>query len=251
MSLAFPSARTLAEGCRLFRVLATVAATLSWVGGPLPAQDVDFNRDVRPLLSNRCFKCHGPDEEKREAGLRLDVRDAAITELDSGTRAIVAGHPADSELIARITSDDPDLVMPPPHLKTSLSEDEQQILTAWIEQGAPYAPHWAFVPPVRPPLPEVDRQGWARTPIDRFVLARLEAEGLEPSAEADRGSLCRRVSLDLIGLPPTPEELAAFLADESADAYERLVDRLLASPRYGERWARRWLDLARYADTNG
>ncbi|MGA0038293.1 MAG: PSD1 and planctomycete cytochrome C domain-containing protein [Pirellulales bacterium] len=251
MSLAFPSARTLAEGCRLFRVLATVAATFSWVGGPLPAQDVDFNRDVRPLLSNRCFKCHGPDEEKREAGLRLDVRDAAITELDSGTRAIVAGHPADSELIARITSDDPDLVMPPPHLKTSLSEDEQQILTAWIEQGAPYAPHWAFVPPVRPPLPEVDRQGWARTPIDRFVLARLEAEGLEPSAEADRGSLCRRVSLDLIGLPPTPEELAAFLADESADAYERLVDRLLASPRYGERWARRWLDLARYADTNG
>lgn len=227
-----------------------IAAAVN-AGCAVQADEVDFNRDVRPILSNRCFSCHGPDEEKREAGLRLDLRDAALAELDSGHRAIVPGHADDSELVARVTSDDPDLVMPPPHVKKTLSGEEKEILARWIEQGAPYAPHWAFVAPTRPAIPEVRQEGWARTPIDRFVLARLEAEGLAPAPEADRAALCRRVSLDLIGLPPSPDEVEAFLADESEDAYEKLVDRLLASPRYGERWARRWLDLARYADTNG
>lgn len=218
---------------------------------PAGATSPDFNRDVRPILSNRCFKCHGPDEERREAGLRLDLRPAALGELESGSRAIVPGHPDDSELVARITSTDPDLVMPPAHTKVSLSEDERQILAAWITAGAEYRPHWAFLKPERPALPTREEDGWSRNPIDRFVVAQLGAEGLEPSPEADRATLCRRVHLDLVGLPPTPTELDAFLTDTSPDAYEQLVDRLLASPRYGERWARRWLDLARYADTNG
>lgn len=215
--------------------------------GPSP----DFNRDVRPVLSNRCFKCHGPDDENQEAGLRLDLREAAVAELDSGTRAIVPGDVDESEVIARITSTDPDLVMPPPHTKVVLSDHEKRILTEWVAAGAAYAPHWAFEPPQRPEPPAVENDAWVQNPIDRFVLARLEAEGLSPASEADRATLCRRVSLDLVGLPPTPEELEAFLLDTSENAYERLVDRLLASPRYGERWARRWLDLARYADTNG
>ncbi len=211
----------------------------------------DFNRDVRPILSNRCFKCHGPDEANQEAGLRLDLREAAIQELDSGERAIVPGHADASELVARIMSDDPDLVMPPPHTKVSLSADEKRMLAAWVEAGAEYAPHWAFLPPVKPEPPAVRDEGRVKNPIDRFVLARLEAEGLAAAQPVDSATLCRRVHLDLVGLPPSPDELAAFLADQSPDAYEQLVDRLLASPRYGERWARKWLDLARYADTNG
>ncbi len=230
-------------------VLAIAAAALQ--GSALTAAGPDFNRDVRPILSNRCFKCHGPDEANQEAGLRLDLREAAIQELDSGERAIVPGHADSSELVARIISDDPDLVMPPPHAKVSLSADEKRILTAWVEAGAEYAPHWAFLPPVKPELPAVRDAGLGSNPIDRFVLARLEAEGLAASPAADPATLCRRVHLDLVGLPPSPEELAAFLADDAPDAYEQLVDRLLASPRYGERWARKWLDLARYADTNG
>jgi len=238
----------------MHRVLSTVVA--AWlIAGPWPlaawAAGPDFNRDVRPILSNRCFKCHGPDDGKREAGLRLDVRDAAIAELPTGEHAIVPGRPDDSGLIDRITSDDPDSVMPPPRTKTSLTADEKRILAAWIEAGAEYAAHWAFVPPQRRDPPAVRGEAWIRNPIDRFVLARLEAEGLAPSPAADAATLCRRVHLDLVGLPPTPEELEAFLADSAADAFERLVDRLLASPRYGERWARKWLDLARYADTNG
>ena len=218
------------------------------------AADPDFARDVRPILSNRCFKCHGPDEGNREAGLRLDLREAAVAALDSGHRAIVPGRPDDSELVARITSRDPDLVMPPPHTKVTLSATERRILQDWISAGADYRPHWAFAKPVRPAVPTPaanPRSGWPRNGIDQFVLARLEREGLAPSPEADRATLCRRVHLDLVGLPPTPAELDAFLADTASDAYENLVDRLLASPRYGERWARRWLDLARYADTNG
>ena len=232
------------------RMLLAATALLP-VGRACLAEGPDFAREVRPILSNRCFKCHGPDEDHQEAGLRLDVREAARAELDSGTRAIVPGHPNDSEMIARITSTDPDLVMPPPHTKVKLTEDEKRILTAWVAAGADYRPHWAFVKPERPAMPEAENDGWARNGIDRFVGARLREEGLAPSPEADRATLCRRVHLDLVGLPPTPAELAAFLADEAPDAYERLVDRLLASPRYGERWARRWLDLARYADTNG
>jgi len=218
---------------------------------PCRADGPDFAREVRPILSNRCFKCHGPDADHQEAGLRLDVREAALAELDSGTRAIVAGHPDDSEAIARITSTDPDLVMPPPHTKVTLTADEKRILAAWIAAGAEYRTHWAFVKPERPPVAAAENDSWSRNDIDRFVLGRLRREGLAPAPEADRATLCRRVHLDLVGLPPTPAELAAFLGDRSPDAYDRLVDRLLASPRYGERWARRWLDLARYADTNG
>jgi len=232
------------------RMLLAAAALLP-VGLVCLAEGPDFAREVRPLLSNRCFKSHGPDEDRQEAGLRLDVREVALAELDSGTRAIVPGHPDDSELIARTTSTDPNLVMPPPHTKVTLTEDEKRILTAWIAAGAEYRPHWAFVKPERPTVPQAANGGWARNEIDRFVRARLREEGLAPSPEADRAALCRRVHLDLIGLPPTPAELDAFLADDAPDSYERLVDRLLASPRYGERWARRWLDLARYADTNG
>ena len=207
----------------------------------------DFNREVRPVLSNRCFKCHGPDEENQEAGLRLDHREAALAELDSGMTAIVPGDLTASELVARITSNDPDLVMPPPHTKVSLTAAEKQVLIDWVAAGADYQPHWAFIKPVLPELPAATGQH----PIDRFIDARLTEEGLARSAEADKATLCRRVFLDLIGLPPSPAELDAFLADQSPDAYERMVEQLLASPRYGERWARRWLDLARYADTNG
>ncbi|MFM8579425.1 MAG: DUF1549 domain-containing protein, partial [Planctomycetaceae bacterium] len=212
-----------------------------------------FGRVIRPIVSNRCFRCHRPDESRREAGLRLDNREEAIAELASGVRAIVPGRSTESELVARITSQDPGTRMPPPHAKTPLTDDERRLLTEWIEDGAAYAPHWAFVRPVKAaiPLPSSTPQGWIGNPIDAFVLARLESEGLSPSPEADRAMLCRRVHLDLVGLPPSPAELQAFLADASPDSYERLVERLLASPRYGERWARRWLDLARYADTNG
>ena len=236
---------------RPWTVLPAMAVVMS--AAAASAAGPDFAREVRPVLSNRCFKCHGPDEDNQEAGLRLDLREAAIAELDSGTRAIVPGHPDDSEAIARITSTDPDLVMPPPHTKVSLTDHEKRILTEWIAAGAEYAPHWAFVKPEKPAVPTVTSAppGWEDNPIDAFVLARVTKEHLAPSPAADRATLCRRVYLDLVGLPPSPAELDAFLADQSPDAYERLVDRLLASPRYGERWARRWLDLARYADTNG
>ncbi len=234
------------------RLRLPIAATILLLAGRCGlAAGPDFAREVRPVLSNRCFKCHGPDAERQEAGLRLDLREAAMAELDSGTRAIVPGHPDDSEAVARITSDDPDLVMPPPHTKVSLTEDEKRILTEWIAAGAEYKEHWAFVKPTKPTVPTPANTTWPRNDIDRFVLARLEQEGLTPAAEADKAILCRRVFLDLIGIPPSPAELDAFLADKSSDAYEKLVDSLLDSPRYGERWARRWLDLARYADTNG
>ena len=232
-------------------LLAAAAVAVCSLGRPCRANGPDFARAVRPILSNRCFKCHGPDADHQEAGLRLDDREAALGELDSGTRAIVPGHPDASEVIARITSTDPDLVMPPPHTKVTLTSEEKRILTEWIAAGAEYRTHWAFVKPERPAVAAAENDSWSRNDIDRFVFGRLRREGLAPAPEADRATLCRRVHLDLVGLPPTPAELDAFLADRSPDAYERLVDRLLASPRYGERWARRWLDLARYADTNG
>ena len=208
----------------------------------------DFSSDVRPILSNRCFKCHGPDEGNREAGLRLDMEESAVSVLESGETAIRPGDRAASELINRITSDDPDLVMPPSHTNVSLSETEKQILIRWIDHGATYEPHWAFM---KPQLPDMSAKHARKHPIDWFVQHRLQKEGIAPARQADPETLCRRVYFDLIGLPPSPEELDAFLSDQSPNAYEQLVDRLLASPRYGERWARRWLDLARYADTNG
>jgi hypothetical protein len=236
-------------------------ATIWWLGacclvvvlrGPLSgAEPPDFNRDVRPILSAHCFKCHGPDEKTREAGLRLDVREAAVGELESGTTAIVPGKPAASELVSRILATDEGLVMPPPAANKPLSAAQKETLQKWIAAGAEYAPHWAFLRPKQGPLPAVKQTDWPRNPIDHFTLARMEAAGLAPSPAADKYTLVRRVYLDLVGIPPTPAEADAFVNDQSPKAYEALVDRLLKSTHYGERWARRWLDLARYADTNG
>ena len=211
----------------------------------------DFTRDVRPILSQHCFTCHGPDDKKRKGGLRLDQRASAIAPAKSDALAIVPGKPDVSELIKRILTHDEDDLMPPPATKKPLSDKDKDVLKRWIAGGAEYQPHWAFAAPVIHPLPTVQNQTWSKNEIDRFVLARLEAEHVQPSLAADRPTLIRRVSLDLIGLPPTPAEVDAFVADTSPQAYEKLIDRLLASPHYGERWARQWMDLARYADTNG
>ncbi len=209
------------------------------------ADDVRFNRDVRPILSKYCFSCHGPDATHREAELRLDVADSATK------HAIVPRKPDESELVARVTSTDPDEVMPPPEFGKSPSADEIRILRKWIAEGAEYEGHWAFLPPQRPAPPVVPAGSTVHNPVDRFVLARLRREGLQPTEPADRATLIRRVSVDLTGLPPTPEEVAAFVHDERPDAYEKVVDRLLGSRRYAEHMARLWLDAARYADTNG
>lgn len=212
----------------------------------LPEQ-VEFNRDIRPILSDKCYKCHGPGTQ--ESSLRFDQESVAKSTLKSGLRAIVAGDPDASEAIRLVTSDDPWERMPqesPP-----LSAREVQLLQRWIEQGARWQGHWAFEQPRRPQVPAVRQSGWVRNPIDAFVLARLERDGLVPSPDADRATWLRRVSLDLVGLPPTPEEVDAFLADTSPRAFEKVVDRLLASLRYGERMAYPWLEAARYADSNG
>ncbi len=211
----------------------------------------DFIRDVRPILSQYCFTCHGPDESTREANLRLDRRENATKPADSGAIAIVPGKPEESELLRRILSGDENERMPPPSTKMRLSPTQKETLRRWIASGAKYSEHWAFVAPAQVPPPPVKHSKRLRNEIDHFILARLEAEGLAPSPPADNFTLIRRVYLDLIGLPPTPEEVEAFLSDSSPQAYEALVDRLLESPHYGERWARLWLDLARYADTNG
>ena len=217
-----------------------------------PSRDLgpDFNRDVRPILSQNCFKCHGPDDKQRQAGLRLNSRAGALLALATGHRAVVPGRPLESALVKRVLSNGGDK-MPPAYANKTLTAGQKETLRRWVAAGAEYRPHWAFVPPVQKPLPAVKMTSWPRNPIDRFVLARLEKAGLKPSPQADKYTLVRRVYLDLIGLPPTPAEADAFVSDTRPDAYERLVDKLLASPHYGERWARKWLDLARYADTNG
>jgi hypothetical protein len=211
---------------------------------------VDFDREIRPILSEHCYACHGPDAKARKAGLRLDRKEDAFREREGGA-AIVPARVDDSELIRRITSGDADEVMPPPKFKKPLDAKQIALLRRWIAEGAKWEGHWSFTLPVSVPTPAVRDRSWPRNPIDHFVLARLEAEGLHPTPEADRATLVRRASLDLTGLPPTPAEVDAFEADPAPDAYERLVDRLLASPSYGERQARPWLDEARYADTNG
>lgn len=241
-------------GQRIELFLAAACFTLlsigsaSKVGAEAP---ISYNRQIRPLLSDRCFQCHGPDANHREAGLRLDEREAATSETDSGYIAIVPGQLDESELVARITSDDEGLVMPPIDSGKSLNKEEIELLKRWVDQGAEYQPHWAFIVPKQGKLPAVEQSDWPQGPIDHYILARLEAEGLAPSDATDRITLIRRVTLDLTGLPPTQEEVEAFLADQSPDAYERLVDRLLASPHYGEHMARYWLDAVRYGDTHG
>ena len=214
---------------------------------------VSFNRDVRPILSGRCFQCHGPDEADRQAELRLDQAEGsegAYRTLD-GSQAIKPGSIADSALWYRITAEDDDVMPPPDSAKQPLNAGEKDILKRWIEEGAVYADFWAFVSPRTPAMPEVENRRWSQQPIDQFVLRRLEAEGLAPSPTADRRTLIRRLSLDLTGLPPTREEIRIFLDDTSATSYERLVDRLLAKPQYGEHLTKYWLDLVRFADTNG
>ena len=215
------------------------------------AAPIDFNRDIRPILSEHCYTCHGPDEGKRKAGLRLDVKEEAFKALKSGRRAVVAGDAKASSLVERVESKDPDEVMPPPQGGKPLAPAQVAVLRRWVESGAEWSAHWSFVPPARPALPPVKDAKWPRNELDRFVLAKLEAEGLKPSAEADKATLIRRVTMDLTGLPPTIEEVDGFLADGSADAYGKLVDRLLGRPQYGERMAAHWLDLARFADTSG
>jgi mono/diheme cytochrome c family protein len=237
-------------------LLVTLTALLAGVPVPVapaepsPAPAVDFNRDVRPILAKNCFACHGPDGTHRQAGLRLDQREAAVKKRGRSA-AVVPGQPDQSLLYGRITAKDVDERMPPKETGNVLTPAQVATLRHWIEQGAPYAEHWAFVKPQRPALPAVKDRSWPRNGVDYFVLAALERAGLKPSAEADKFALLRRVSLDLRGLPPSPQEVDAFAADTSPDAYEKAVDRFLSDPAYGERWARLWLDLARYADSAG
>lgn len=235
-------------------VLALSTAWLALVSTLEAAPPVDFNRDIRPLLSNNCLFCHGPDEAERKGGvdgLRLDTADGAAADLGTGARAIVPGDPDKSVLIERIVSTDPDTQMPPRSTGKRLTAAEVELLKEWIRRGAKYAKHWSYEKPVRPAVPTVKNTAWPKTDIDRFLLARLEADHLAPAPEADRVTLIRRASLDLTGLPPTPEEVERFVADTSANAYEEMIDRLLAKETYGEHWARAWLDLARYADSAG
>ena len=212
--------------------------------------EIEFNRDVRPILSDLCFQCHGPDASQRQADLRLD-QESGLLGTTADPEVVVPGNAAESELFKRLLSTDLELVMPPPSSEKQITADQIDIIKRWIDAGARWQKHWAFIPPRRPEIPQVRQQAWVRNPIDAFVLARLEAEGLKPSPAADRSTLLRRLSLDLIGLPPALAEQDAFFQDESPDAYERLVDRLLASPHYGERMALEWLDAARFADTSG
>jgi hypothetical protein len=234
----------------LFLLFALAAASVKpqlTLGAP-PA--LNFNRDVRPILSENCFACHGFDEAAREADLRLDVAESALEDR-GGYAAIVAGDPKASEAWRRIVSEDESEVMPPVDSHRVLTAEQKDVLRRWITEGAEYEKHWSFIPPVKAAAPEVSDAAWVRNEIDRFVLARLDAEQLKPSTEADRRMLIRRLSFDLTGLPPSADEVAAFVADKSPDAYEKLVDRLLSSSHFGERMALEWLDSARYADTNG
>ena len=231
-------------------VLSLASMPLVFTAATAAAPKVDFNRDIRPILSNKCFACHGPDKTHREAELRLDVEaNAKAKKVDH--YVIVPGKPADSELVKRITSNDPDAQMPPPSAKKPLTKREIELLKRWIAQGAPWAKHWAYVEPVRHPVPRVKPARWPVNWVDQFILGRLEREGLTPARDADRVTLIRRVTFDLTGLPPTPEDVDRFTQDRRPDAYERLVDRLLASPAFGERMAVYWLDLVRFADTVG
>jgi Protein of unknown function (DUF1553)/Protein of unknown function (DUF1549)/Planctomycete cytochrome C len=226
--------------------LASWAVLILCAGSDPSAKPLEFNRDIRPILSEHCFACHGPDKNHRKADLRLDVRESALD-----AEVIVPGKPAESALVDRINSVDPTEIMPPPRVGKPLDAAKKAILRRWIEAGAEYQPHWAYVPPKRPELPSVKRREWVRNPIDAFILGTLESRGIAPSREADRRTLLRRLSLDLTGLPPTTAEIQAFVEDNDPNAYEKQVDRLLASPHFGERMAVSWLDLARFTDTVG
>ena len=215
---------------------------------------VNFSRDIRPILSDRCFQCHGPDEAKQKSGLRLDLHEDAIAAADSGSIAIVPNRPEASELVKRILSKDADEVMPPSDSPKKLTESEIELLRKWISEGANYEVHWAFTPPTRPVVPAVDAgisNDWLHNPVDRFLRANLRQAGINPNPTASKETLIRRVALDLTGLPPTPAQIEKYLADKSDSAYENMVDQFFTSPHYGERMALNWLDYARYADSNG
>lgn len=216
-------------------------------------KEVSFNFDIRPILSDNCFACHGPDANKREAGLRLDIAEEAYSALKEtkGAHGLVPGKPEKSEAYLRIVSDDPSRMMPPPESNLKLTDREIRLIQKWISQGAEYEKHWAFVPVQSPELPEVSDEDWPKNEVDYFILAKQENSGLSPHKEANKESLLKRVSLDITGLPPTLEMMDSFLADESPDAYEKVVDRLLASPAYGEKMAVYWMDIARFADSHG
>jgi len=231
--------------CGLFAVLGGTVAVVA--GG----DEVEFNRDIRPILAENCFACHGPDKNAREADLRLDSEKTAFKKLDDDTRTLVPGNAAKSVLYQRITSTDPDARMPPAESGKKLTKQQIELIGRWIKQGAKWQGHWAFIPPRRADPPRVKQTNWIRNKIDRFILAKLEGYGLQPSAAADRVTLIRRVSFDLTGLPPSVVAVDAFLDDHSEQAYEKVVDRLLASKHYGERMAVHWLDLVRYADSGG
>jgi hypothetical protein len=224
----------------------TIAVLGAEANEKAPPAKIEFNRDIRPILSDACFHCHGPDKNAREAGLRLDIREQAVKEAESGEFPIVPGQPEKSALVRRILSDDIDERMPPPKAHKVLTTAQKETLKTWIAQGAEYQQHWAYLPIQRPPVPQLELH-----PVDAFIRHRLAAENLQPAPEADKVTLIRRVTLDLTGLPPTPAEVDAFINDAAPGAYERVVDRLLASPHYGERMAVDWLDGARFADTNG
>lgn len=235
-----------------YSIFTAVFAFLAIFPGQASGQtEIDFTGTIRPILADKCFTCHGPDPAQRKAGLRLDHQESAMAPLASGATAIVPGSPTESALLKRITSDDISLKMPPPEAEKPLTEQEIELLRSWLAEGAPWEEHWAFVPPVRPDSPPVEEANWPRGDIDRFVLGALEASGLTPSTEADRETLIRRLTLDLTGLPPTINEINAFLYDSTPQAYERVVDRLLDTSRYGEHMAHFWLDAARYGDTHG
>ncbi|MGV3608221.1 MAG: DUF1553 domain-containing protein [Planctomycetaceae bacterium] len=231
---------------RFSRSLGSLGLAMLFTSQVMAANPISYNQDVRPILAENCFACHGADSASRKADLRLDKREAAVE-----ATAIVPNKPDESEMIKRILSKDPETIMPPPTSHKQIKPEQIAILRQWIESGAEYQAHWSFIPPTRPELPKVKNTAWAKTPIDLFVLAKLEARGLTPAAEADRYTLARRVSLDLTGLPPSPELVESFVNDKSDNAYEKLVDKLLESKSWGEHRARYWLDLARYADSHG
>ena len=236
--------------------LANPAAAQTAAAAPAPAvEKISFSSQVRPILSNNCYACHGPDSHNQTSPFRLDTEEhsrANLAKQGEPTRyGVVPGKPEESLLLQRVVTRDPHEAMPPPYAKkTALTEEQIATLTEWIRQGAEYEPHWAFVAPVKPAAPEVKDKAWPRTPIDHFVLAKLESKGIKPSPEADKETLVRRVHMDLLGLPPTPEEIDAYTAETSDKAYENMVDRALSSPHYGERMAIDWLDIARYGDSN-